>query len=131
MEKDSDQSLLRVGRGMEGQGMQPTFQLCWELSMFQGSGSLYDTGHVRKGRNSSLISWIQRSVTRQIQEEAWQGWHSNLPKTGEKEESRARLAGKKKSERGRLEVNRTWRFQCRQESLVYFSPPTFLPKGDS
>ena len=29
--------------------------------------------------------------------------------------------------RGRLEANRTWRVQCRQDSLfVYFVPPTFL-----
>lgn len=40
MEKDSDQSLLRVGRGVGGQGMLPTFRLSQELSMSQGSRSI-------------------------------------------------------------------------------------------
>lgn len=127
MEKDSDQSLLRVGREMEGQGMLPTFQLCWELSMSQGSGPLvwYRPGKKRQEQLTHILD--TRSTTRQIQAEAsWQGWLNNILKTDEKEESRARLAGKKKSERGRLEANRTWRVQCRQDSLlVYFVPPPF------
>ena len=40
MEKDSDQSLLRVGRGVGGQEMLPTFCLGQELSMSQGSRSI-------------------------------------------------------------------------------------------
>lgn len=40
MEKDSDQSLLRVGKWVGGQGMLPTFQFCQELSMSQSWGSI-------------------------------------------------------------------------------------------
>lgn len=41
-----------------------------------------------------LVSWTQRSMTRQSQEEAWQRQFNNIMKTGKNKESRARQAYK-------------------------------------
>lgn len=133
MGKDSNQSLLRVRRGREGQQMLPTLQLCPEFSTSQGLGSI-STAQDRGGEAETgrLISQPQRSITRQSQEEDGQGQLNNVVKTGQNQESRAGRTGIYKAARGSLEATCLQRFQCRLNSLSSLVFSFHLsPRGES
>lgn len=75
---------------MEGQEMLPTMQLCPELSMSQHLGTISMAHDRREAETGHLISWTQSSISRQSQEEDWQGQFNNIMKTNKNQESRAR-----------------------------------------
>lgn len=123
MEKDSDQSLLRIGKWVGGQGMLPTFQFCQELSMSQGWGSITMYRQVTNILDTEEYHQADPGA-------AWQGQLSNILKRDEKNEDRWEEQNKTSRQNQRMEADHTWRFHCRQDSLLYFSPLTFLPEGE-
>lgn len=130
---------------MEGQEMLPTLQLCpdppcprgsgpsvWhrpneerqkQVSWFLGYREVLPGRARRLGRDSSTTFWRQMRVLASAA-------HILKLKTDENKESKAWQAGIQKSERGSLEVDCMWRFQCKTGfSFFIFFFSHLSPRG--